>query len=250
MTMIDRHTRFLVTQPIEHIDTLTVWDTLVNNWIKYFGCPQVITTDRGSQFDNPLFRYLCKKFNMKLNHTTAFHPASNGIVEREHRKIKNSLRALRDPDWRSRLPIVALCWNNAIRDDFLRSPSQLIYGTSTRLPIDFFETKQTQPLTVELAESYRAELDVFKSHKTCRHAARYPTFILPGLSDCHSVWVRNENRKGLDAMYEGPFEVLDRHENYFEIKRKRPRSADCPTERDSVHISRLKPAFSIGSGRE
>lgn len=37
-----------------------------------------------------------------------------------------------------RLQIVLLGWNNATREDFLKTPNQLIYGTSTRLPVDFF----------------------------------------------------------------------------------------------------------------
>ena len=68
---------------------------------------------------------------------------SHVVPSGEHRKIKASLRALRDPDWIDRLPLV-LGWNNAIREDFLHSPSRLLHSTSTRLPIDFFEHQTTQ----------------------------------------------------------------------------------------------------------
>ena len=242
MTFIDRFSRFTVAQPVDSIDTMSVWSTLVNSWIKYFGCPQRVTTDRGRQFDNPLFRSLCKNFNIKLNHTTSYHPQSNGIVEREHRKLKNSLRSLRDSDWKDRLPIVVIGWNNAIREDFLKSPSQLLYGTSTRLPIEFFEPPTSMLITPDIARSYQQELDVFRSYNTSQHSNRYPTFTQPGLGQAKYVWVRNENVHGLDMLYNGPFEILERKDDYYVIKKKTTNSST-----DTVHISRVKPAFLINS---
>ena len=244
MTIMDRFSRFVVAQPVRKIDTISCFNTLVNSWMKYFGCPGVVTADRGRQFDCRLFRELCRTLNAKVNHTTAFHPASNGILEREHRKLKASLRALRDPDWVDRLPIVVLGWNNAIREDFLHAPSQLLYGTSTRLPVDFFEHRRSRPVDSEVAAALVAELDVFRSFKTTQHSQRYPTFRLPGIESCAQVWVRNEAARGLEPAYTGPFRVLERRQDYYVIQKKR---ISHPGENDTVHLSRLKPAFILQS---
>lgn len=240
MTFIDRCSRFVVAQPVQRIDTISVWNTLLNSWVKYFGCPGVVTADRGRQFDNRVFRHLCNEFGIKVNHTTAFHPASNGLIEREHSKLKASLRSLRDSDWVDRLPIVILGWNNALREDYLHSPSQLLYGNSTRLPVDFFEARPARPVNSETAAAYVAELNTFRSFKSSQHAQRYPTFKLPGIDTCSQVWVRNEIAKGLEPVYTGPFKVISRKADYFTIDKKR---IGHPGEGDRVHISRLKPAF-------
>ena len=225
---------------MQKTDVITCFNTLTNSWTKYFGSPGVITADRGRQFDCKLFRHLAKSLGSRVNHTTAFHPASNGIIEREHRKIKASLRALRDPDWIDRLPIVVLGWNNAVREDFMHSPSQLLYGTSTRLPVDFFEHRSISPINNQVASAFVAELDTFRSFKTTQHAQRYPTFKLPGIETCPMVWVRDETARGLEPVYTGPYPVVERKQDYYAVKKMR---IGHPGEHDTVHISRLKPAF-------
>ena len=247
VTMIDRHTRYLVAEAVAKIDTATVWRAFMNSWIKYFGVPGLLTTDRGAQFNNSLFRSWCTNLNVRLNHTTAYHPCSNGIVEREHSKLKASLRAIGDPAWHLRLPIVILAWNNAVREDYQHSPAQMLYGTNVRLPLDFFEDR-CEKLTSELAEQYDRELTLFRAQRTCQHAARYPTFTHPGLRSCEFVWITNETAQGLKRPYIGPYRVLSRSDNYFEII-KSTRVVGGQVERltDRVNISRLEPAFLLAN---
>ena len=223
MTFIDRHTRYLIAEPITDMTTCTVWRTLQRTWIKYFGCPIQITCDRGTQMDNPLFRYLCSNYRIRLNHTTAYRPMANGIVEREHLNLKNSLRAFRDPNWSDRLSVLVLAWNNAVRPDFGRSPAQLMFGNSTNLPCGFFERPSSieEPINSEIANAYLAELEVFRCPRTCGHAQRYSEFVHEGMRDCTHVWVRNETRSGLEMTYLGPYRVLERHPKHFRIEKTR-----------------------------
>ena len=250
MTMIDRHTRYLVVEPVADQTTLTVWRTFKNSWVKYFGVPARLTSDRGKQFTNPLFHYLANNSGIKVNHTTAFSPQPNGIVEREHSKLKNSLRAFRDPDWSDRLAILVLAWNNAVRSDFMRSPAQLLYGTNSNLPIDFFERPPTneEPINSAIADAYVSELEAFRCPKTCLHAQRYQPFVHRSLRDCSHVWIRNETRRGLEMTYVGPFKVLGRSEKYFTVERRTVhKNGTVRVESDHVSIRRIKPAFLLNS---
>jgi transposase InsO family protein len=46
-----------------------------------------------------------QKLGIKHQMTTAFHPQSNGLGERAHRRLKESLKAqLAGPDWPAHLP--------------------------------------------------------------------------------------------------------------------------------------------------
>ena len=53
-----------------------------------------IHTDQEAQFESQLMAELCHLWNVRKTHTTHYHPQANGIVERNNRKLKNSLRAL------------------------------------------------------------------------------------------------------------------------------------------------------------
>ena len=49
-----------------------------------------ITSDRGAQFTSSLWAALCSLLNIQHKQTTAYHPQSNGVVERFHRRLKDS----------------------------------------------------------------------------------------------------------------------------------------------------------------
>ena len=54
--------------------------------------------DRGAQFTSGTWSCWCQDMQVKAKHikTTAFHPQANGMVERLHRQLKDTLHA-RDP---------------------------------------------------------------------------------------------------------------------------------------------------------
>ena len=49
------------------------------------GCPKIILTDQGSHFKNKLMNGLCEKFKIKHSMSSAYHPQTNGLVERFNR---------------------------------------------------------------------------------------------------------------------------------------------------------------------
>ncbi len=62
-------------------------EAFINTWVARYGVPEAVTSDRGRQFTSALWEGLCQ--NLQINHisTTAYHPQSNGLVERTHRQI-------------------------------------------------------------------------------------------------------------------------------------------------------------------
>ena len=79
--------------PLTRISAAECAFAMFHGWISRFGVPAVITSDRGAQFISSLWSAICSLLNIKHKTTTAFHPQSNGMVERFHRQLKNSLRA-------------------------------------------------------------------------------------------------------------------------------------------------------------
>jgi cleavage and polyadenylation specificity factor subunit 1 len=64
---------------------------LLTGWISRFGCPQIITTDQGRQFEFKLFQSLARMCGIQLSRMTAHHPAANGLVKLFHRALKAAI---------------------------------------------------------------------------------------------------------------------------------------------------------------
>ena len=77
--------------------------------------------------------------------TTAYHPIANGLVERFHRQLKGALKASPDPtNWVDMLPMVLLGIRTSLKQDLKGSTAELVYGTTLRLPGDFFQSTNLQ----------------------------------------------------------------------------------------------------------
>jgi len=92
-TIINRSSRLLEAVPLANIETETCWDALINQWVARFGVPAHLTSDQGAQFTSALWARLCNVIDPHHNTTTAYHPQSNGIVERAHWRLKDVLKA-------------------------------------------------------------------------------------------------------------------------------------------------------------
>jgi hypothetical protein len=92
-TMVDRTTRWAEAVPLSSITASACADAFCSTWITRFGVPHTITSDRGTQFTSALWSQLTSFLQIEHINTTAFHPQSNGLVERFHRRLKDTLRA-------------------------------------------------------------------------------------------------------------------------------------------------------------
>ena len=67
-----------------------------------------------------------KQLNIKHIKTTPYNPGGNGLIEIQHRKLKNSLRSLGDfSNWYYTIPLIVLLRNNSLtRCQYI--PAQMI----------------------------------------------------------------------------------------------------------------------------
>jgi len=92
LTLQDDLTKFVEAEPIPMHDAETVAREFVHNIVLKFAIPESVLTDRGSNFLSELFQNTCKFLRIRRIHTTAFHPESNGGIERGHRVLVEYLR--------------------------------------------------------------------------------------------------------------------------------------------------------------
>jgi hypothetical protein len=137
-TVIDRSAHWLEELPVKDLEAATAADALVAGWIARFGVPADITSDRGTQFCLQVWGALCERLGITHHTTTAYHPASNGMVERAHRQVKEALRArVAQNDWPAHLPWVLLGLRAAPKEDSGVSSAKLVYGARLNIPGQF-----------------------------------------------------------------------------------------------------------------
>jgi cleavage and polyadenylation specificity factor subunit 1 len=217
------------------ITAATVAVTFMEMWVSRFGVPLYVVTDRGSQFESELFKELSTLVGFCRLRTTAFHAQANGMIERQHRVLKNSIVA-RKQNWLRALPIVLLGMR-ALPNESGFSPSAAVTGTSILFPRPMlnehdqsFTSQSVQKLAEEMSKINFDELSQGRLHSTTKE------YVPKEMKKCSHVWVRVDRvRRPLEAPYQGPFRVVARHPKYFTIE-------DNAGNFKTIAIDRLKPA--------
>lgn len=235
LTCIDRFTRWPEAIPISIVTAESVARHLMERWIALYGCPSTITTDRGQQFESDLFSSLTRMLGTERIRTTAYHPASNGLVERFHRQLKAAIKAHESLDWYETLPLVLLGIRTSVKADLQCSAAELVYGTTLRLPGEFFvpRSKDTTDVQtyVQRLSTYMQALSPAQPRIQQRQV-----FVPNELETCSHVFIRVDSvRKPLQQPYEGPFRVISRHGKTFKVDRH--------GRVDTISVDRLKVAY-------
>ena len=236
LTIIDRFTRWPEAIPIPDMEAKTVANAILDTWIARYGTPHTITTDQGRQFESQVFNHLCTRLGIKRIRTSAYNPRANGMVERFHRQLKDSLRCLNsDPNWAAQLPLILLGIRSSVKEDLKNSPAELVFGTSLRLPADIAEETEDSGTSDETAFAEQLKSRVNSQQSANTRVVPTDTFIPKELMSSEHVLVRvDSQRKPLQRPYNGPYKVIARNKHTFTI--------ETPNGPEDVNIGRLKPA--------
>ncbi|CAG2223318.1 unnamed protein product [Mytilus edulis] len=92
LMIVDQFTKWLECFPIPGQTAEIVAKAAVDGFISRFGCPLEVHTDQGKNVDGNLMWNLCELLEISKTRTTAYHPASNGQVERYNRTVLQIIR--------------------------------------------------------------------------------------------------------------------------------------------------------------
>ena len=237
LTIVDRFTRWPEAIPISDTTTTAVARALLYNWVSRFGVPLEISSDRGSQFVSELWSAMASMLGTHVSRTTSYHPQANGLVERFHRTMKQSLRArLTDCNWVDQLPWVLLGIRTMPKEDIGASSAELVYGAPLTVPGDFAPMlpNQLSPSVAEHLRTMRGYVEQLVPVPMSRHGDKQ--IALPSaLRTAQFVFVRVDGHKTpLAKPYTGPYQVLQRDDKHFLLQ--------IGTRQDRVSVDRLKPA--------
>ena len=233
LTVIDRTTRWVEVILLPSTTASACADALVSGWIARFGVPETITSDKGAQFTSDVWKVLCNSLGVAHVTTTSYHPQSNGLVERFHRQLKDSLRArLAGSDWPQHLPWVLLGLRAAPKEDAGVSSAEVLYGVPLVLPGELVTTPEQGPRAV--LEHLRRQPPVAIPTRPLSYAEVVSQPLQQIQAASHVFIRRGEFNIGpLSPLYTGPFKVLSRGPKFFLV--------DIGGRSEAVSVDRLKP---------
>jgi len=96
-------------------------------------------TDNRKEFENALFRKLCRGLDILKLHTTCNQSRSNGCVERWYRSLNAMMGKVvqtHQTDWPSHVPFVVNAYNTMTHSSTNYTPFFLTFGREQQVPLD------------------------------------------------------------------------------------------------------------------
>jgi hypothetical protein len=108
-------------------------------WMARLGYPWLIVNDRGLE-NQALTKELLGWYNIRSLQVAAYHPQSNGLVERGHQNIVDTLAKLTTPmgkpgTWPAHLADVSWAGRITVRKSTRMTPYRVVFGQECLPPV-------------------------------------------------------------------------------------------------------------------
>jgi Integrase core domain len=224
LVISDLFSKLTRTVPMRKTTALAVAKAFRDHWVFAYGPPKFLLSDNGTQFTAKLFVEVCRELG--IANVFAYHPQTNGQVERFNRTILNALRtyvAKSQSDWDEYTSAITFGYNSRIHASLGFAPFEFILsspppslaleqplGISSASPEEekrrfVNRLKELVPLAKErlldAQRRYKENFDRGARISSHRH--------------CHDSWVflkreatNPEGSSKLDELADGPFRVI------------------------------------------
>ena len=225
VTVMDHFTRYAEAWAVEEVNAASIADEFIKRIVCRYGLPEVLISDRGSVFVSELARSVYAALRITRHRTTAWHPQSNGVIERFHKTLKTMLKIwIREvgKQWDQLLPYALFAYNTAYHTGVEETPYFLCHGHNPRQPIDtelmavgeeYDSIQEYARETVsKLRVTYARVTEILSEINMDRQQNSASTSVyVPG----DSVWLYKPNiatgtSSKLTVRWHGPYDVLER----------------------------------------
>jgi hypothetical protein len=247
LTCQDNLSKYFIAVPIENQTAEEVTNAFVRNIVLIYGIPTEIVTDQGANFMSDVFKRICKLFKIEKICTTAYHPESNGALERTHKTLANYLRCFCDTkmnNWDEWLPFACFTYNTTPHTVTRYTPYEVLFGRVANIPGKL--QRQPQPfynfddIVLEIKGKMQHCQKIARERLVkCKEAQREKVKSNEcDFKENDLVLLKVENGQKLDPVWKGPYEIKETKGSNAVIQEVGKR------KHQQVHINRLKPYFS------
>jgi len=175
LVISDYFTKYSRAFALPDAEAATCMGGMYNGFFALFGLPRQLHSDMGKNFESKLFLELCRIAGVDKSRTTAFHPQSDGQVERLNRTILQMLRATADEDpvsWPQRLDTVMAAYRMTVHKVTRVTPNMAMLGREVLFPASLIARPPKEPFcpTSPFVSSLRDALRA--AHQIVRDATK------------------------------------------------------------------------------
>jgi hypothetical protein len=218
--------------------------------------PEVILTDQAANFCSSLMKNICTLLKIKHIRTTAYHPQSNGSLERFHRDLKTYLlQFTSEREWDQLLQVATFAYNTTVNSATGHTPFYLMFGRAARIPSSFFQPPAKQFYSYDdyvstLRQNLRSAIQIAKENlnfgKEKSKLSHDKNLNTKNFKVDDLVFLKVENPKKslknpIGERYDGPFKIIEKlSEQNYKIVKVNQRTRQDSLEK-IVHATKLKP---------
>ena len=141
LTIMCASTRFPEAIPLRNTSAGKIVKALIT-FFSMVGLPKVVQSDQGSNFMSRTFQQAMSSLGITTVKSSAYHPQSQGALERFHSTLKNMMRTYcfdHHGDWDEGLPFLMFAARDATQESLGFSPFELVFGLSVRGPLSLLK---------------------------------------------------------------------------------------------------------------
>ena len=139
LVVVDRHSKMAHYIPTtEEVTLEQVARLFFDKIFKHHGIPDLLVSDRGTQFTSRFSKALCPLIGIEQKLSTRFHPQTDGQTERINAVLEQYLRGYinyQQRNWVELLTIAEFLYNNTISATTGITPFFALYGQHPRYVI-------------------------------------------------------------------------------------------------------------------
>ena len=191
-------------------------NALIRGWISQFGLPRTAGSDNGVQFVSQVWQKLQEELGTIVAYSPFYSSQSLGAVERQHRDLKQSLRATlmamaetHQSRWMSVLPWTLLSRRTAYHSELQASPAEVVYGTQLRVPGDLHAGDLTPDHGLpQLLDRLRENARRPPAQTGLRREPK--VYYPPTTLTATHIYLRRQKTTPLSPRSDGPYRILKR----------------------------------------
>ncbi|GFY07745.1 retrovirus-related Pol polyprotein from transposon 412 [Trichonephila clavipes] len=137
LCMMDQHTRWPEAVPLRSLTAKNACDSLLQIFSRT-GIPSIISSDQGTNFKSALTQVFTKRIGSSPRFLCPGYPASNELVERWNKVLKDMIHHVIREDsrsWDRQLPFLLFAYREVPNTTTSVSPFRLLYGREARGPL-------------------------------------------------------------------------------------------------------------------
>jgi transposase InsO family protein len=135
----DFKTKYVWLYPIQDKTASTVVKIVMEDLIPFWGAPEIIVTDKGTEFKNQMMREVTELLNIEKINSTTSNPRANEIVEKHNNTMKDMLYHFtneRHNNWDQSVRLVAMLYNSSVNVNTGYTPYYLMFGREMNMVDD------------------------------------------------------------------------------------------------------------------